>query len=104
MLDDADGVLLKASSGRLYGWSIQTIAATPVYVKFYDKVTAGLSTDTPFLRVLVPGSATGGGNNMSIPHGIPFEAGLSYRITTGIADDDATTITADENLINIFFR
>lgn len=96
----ANPTVVKASPGQIYGGYITNINAAQAYVKLYNKATTPLSTDTPVQRWLIPGATTGGGSVFSVPPGIELTAGISFRITTGVADNDVGAVTANEVLVN----
>jgi hypothetical protein len=100
--DDNDNVV-KASAGRIYGWSLTNVSANECYVKFYNQATAPANTDTPVLTVLVPGNMNGAGNNLALPRGVSFSAGISFRIVTGVADNDNTGVSANEVVVNLMY-
>ena len=96
---------IKSSGGRVYGWSIFNVAATPRYVKLYD--TANPTRDiTPKVRIGInsPGTANGGSSSESFPDGIAFPAGIGIRIVTGIGDNDSIAPTANDVAVNIFYK
>jgi hypothetical protein len=94
-----DSQVVKAAPGRLRGLSLHNVAATLRYVKIYDKATAPTSADTPAMRF--PLTADGGGMAREYGAGIPFGAGIAVRIAAGIADNDATAVTAGDVVVNI---
>jgi len=88
------GLLIKAGAGKLYGWRLWSVDTDEVYLKFYDKATAGTSADTPIMTVGISGSdilltgEDGHPDDFFAMHGIKFELGLSARVVTGLADND----------------
>jgi len=101
---DEDATVIKNAAGQLSAVYLTTIDATPVYIKFYNKATAPTEADTPVLRMMVPGSATGGGGALSIPAGFVFSTGIAFRMTTGAADADTGAVTAAEVLLNCGYK
>lgn len=98
------GVIVKASAGQVYGVYVTNIAATPAYLKLYDKATAPTTSDVPKHRFLVPGNAAGAEGVYALPIGIEFLAGISIRVTTGSADNDATAPTASDVIVNLDYK
>jgi len=94
------GQVLKATTGRVYGWHIINAAASARYVKFYDKATAPTEADTPVLTIKV---AATGIDESSSSVGIAFTNGISARATTGLADSDTGAPTANDVLVNAFY-
>lgn len=103
--NSANATVFKVSAGNLMGWYISNINATQMYVKLYDKATAPSSSDTPLVRLAIPGSSTGAGTNVAFPlGGISFLNGIGYRIVTGSADNDNTSVAASDVIVNFFYR
>lgn len=63
------------------------------WLKFYDKATAPTSADTPVKRIYLPASTP-----FAIEFDFVFERGLSYRLVTGVLDNDNTAVTAADIL------
>lgn len=95
-----DSQVVKASAATLNFVQLGNTTASVRYVKVYDKATSPTSADTPVQRWVVPGSTAGGGNNPNSFVGMKFTAGLAFRITTGVADSDATAATANDVVVN----
>ena len=96
-----DSTVIKASAGQVYGWQLFNTSAASRYVKVYDKVTAPTSADTPIKRYFLP---AGGGVVIPAPSGVVFTNGLAFRITAGVADTDATAVTANDVIVNCNFK
>lgn len=104
-VNNTTGVVVKAQPGKVHGWSLSNVNAAAVFLKLYDKATAPLATDTPKLTILIPGATTGGKSEMVFHNqGPQFDAGISYRLTGAVADNDATAPTANEQVINLFYK
>jgi hypothetical protein len=95
------GVNVKASPGEVAGWYFSNNAAAVRYLKLYDKATAPTSADTPKLTILVPAN---GAANLLGPAGIDFTSGIGLRCTTGVADNDTGSPTANDVIVNLFYR
>lgn len=97
--------IVKGSPGRLYGVQAFNIAATPVYVKFYDTGSvADVTTMAPVKRLAIPGNTAAAGFVVEWERGVVFKRGIVVRMVTGITDSDATAPTANEQLVNIDYR
>jgi hypothetical protein len=96
-----DSQNVKGSAGQLFGYAVFNTASTARYVKVYNKATAPTSADTPALRILVP---PGGGANLAFDSGMVFGTGIGIRITTGVADNDANAVTANDVIVNLIYR
>ena len=98
--------VIKASAGQLYGSiSMGNIGAAAVYLRIYDKATAPSTSDTPVIGPLViPGATTGAGREHVLPiQGVAFANGISWRLTTTIADDADTAVTSAEVSFSIYY-
>lgn len=84
---------VNASARKIGGWIVgNSNSTTSAYIRIYDKATAATSADTPIIKIaLAPGAAA----NIEFPHGIPLTNGLSVRATTGVADSNTTSPTAN---------
>lgn len=92
------GQIVKAYAGSVISMYISNTGAAPAYVKFYNKATAPISTDTPTHTLTLPaGSAV----PWSPLDGINFTTGISARATTGVADNDTTSPGSNEVIVNI---
>lgn len=100
-----DATVVKASAGQLYGSiAVTNINAAVRYLKVYDKASAPSGSDTPKLRIVIPGATTGAGIVIPLPDaGVAFAAGISFRLVTGVADNDANGVAATEVVINGLF-
>jgi len=96
---------LKATAGTVYSVNACNINAAARYLKLYNKASAPTcGTDTPVLRVAIPGGTTGGCQTIQFPVGMNFGTGIGYCIVTGITDADNTSTAASEQLINITYK
>lgn len=99
-----DSQVAKNGAGQLYALYLTNINAAVRYVKIYDKATGPTSSDTPVLRLAVPGNAAGAGGAVPIPPGCVFANGISIRITTGSADNDTGAAATGDVLVNLFYK
>jgi hypothetical protein len=97
---------IKGSAGTVGFLSFQNKDASPVYVKFYDKASAPtVGTDTPVAVFMVPGNASGTGNNPPLPpQGLAFATGIAMAVTAGIADADTTAVPASAVTVNYGYK
>ncbi|PPQ39873.1 hypothetical protein SAMN06265338_101725 [Rhodoblastus acidophilus] len=86
---------IKASAGQLYHCPFYNNGAAAAYVKFYNKASApNVGTDVPVAVIGLPPS---GGREISFADiGAVFNTGISYAITGGPADSDATAVAANQ--------
>lgn len=99
----ATGANVKASAGQIYGYYVANLnAASTRYLKIYDKASAPtVGTDTPVITIPIP---AGSAANVAFPNGIAFALGIGIGATTLIADADATAPSANEVVMNLFYK
>jgi hypothetical protein len=103
--NNTTGVVVKATAGMLFAVKAFNNGTAIAYIRFYNQTTAPATTDTPVLRMMIPGPASGGGGFIAeMPTGRAFSVGIAYRVTTGIADNDATAPAASTYLLNIGYK
>lgn len=97
-----NAAVIKASAGTLSSSSAFNISGSPRYVHFYNKATTPtVGTDVPVQTYGIPGNTSGSGYTLPLPpQGLVFAAGISYSITSGMADTDATAIGAGDVVLN----
>lgn len=96
--------VVKASPGVLGDVQIFNINSAPRYIKFSDTSSPPTVGTTPVVRkLLIPGGASSVGSGVIAPilGGLKFLNGISYCITAGEADSDATAIGAGEVIVNL---
>lgn len=100
---DQDSTVVKNGAGQLYSVSGFSVGTAPRYLKLYDKATGPTSADTPKHVFQIPsqGTANGSGFTFAVPVGLVFSSGISFRITTGIANNDSTATTGGDTVINL---
>lgn len=97
-----DSIVVKASPGQIYSIAGMNAVATARYLKLYNKATSPTSADTPVHVLMLPANGTtGAGFTFALPVGLKFTAGISFRLTTGIADNDAGACSASDCVINL---
>ena len=95
------GVVAKATPGKVFGWHISNVNAAARFVKLYNKATAADENDTPLLTIPIPATNIA---QMSVPAGISFSAGISIRAVTTVADNGNTGSTANDIVVNLFYK
>lgn len=95
------GANVKASAGTVYGGIVSNTANAWRYLKLYDKATAPtVGTDTPLLTIALPPNSSG---PIPINNGCKFTLGIGVGATVLIADNDTTTPTANDVVVNLFY-
>jgi hypothetical protein len=85
---------VKASAGKLFGFTLYNSTAAAKFFKIYNKASAPIvASDVPIMTVIVPAN---GQSNYSNPIGKAFATGIAYAITGAIGDTDATNTAVDD--------
>jgi hypothetical protein len=92
---------IKASAGRVVGWSlVNTTAAIKVF-RFFNKASAPtVGTDSPAFVVYL---AANGRSDIAYDGGLSFATGIAIACTGAIGDLDATATAANDVLGAIFY-
>lgn len=92
---------VKASAGRLLGWSAVNTTGVFQYVKLHNTAGAPTAGAGVVQTIAVPPNSV---NNCppTLP-GIAFTTGIGRSIVTGSADADATATTAGSVVLDLFF-
>lgn len=92
--------VVKASAGRVYGYSIFNTSASAKYVKLYNKATAPVpASDTPLRTIMIP---AGGIAAFHIGQGLGgFTNGIALVSTGAVADTDSTAVVANDLIIQV---
>lgn len=99
---DENGVVVTAAAAQFHNWSIQNLGSDWLYLKFYDKATTPLSSDTPKLTwPIAPTTQPLAGSALA---GYKFANGLGLRATKGLAHNDATAPGTNELVVNLGHR
>ena len=99
--------IIKGSAGTLYFVSIQSIDATPVYLKLFDAASITPGTTSADFQFMCPANATGSlgaGLVLNFSPGIQFGTGIVALIATGVALDDNTAVSANEVVVTLGFE
>lgn len=103
--NNTTAVVVKASAGTLFGAQLYGLGSAPAYLKIYNAATATCGAGTPVKRLMIPAASTaanGAGSNIQFgAAGINFGTGITYCVTTGITDADATAPAASTFLVNL---
>ncbi len=101
-------VVVQAGATTLYGAQLYGIGSAPAYVKIYNAATATCGSGTPIKRLMIPAASTaanGAGSSIMFgATGLSLSAGLTYCVTTGIADSDTTAPAASTFLVNLDYK
>jgi hypothetical protein len=90
-----NATVVKASAGRLYKIKGYNAAAAVRYIKFWNKATTPApASDTALIVFSFALKASDQFDIDLTPVGYAFSSGLSYTLSTGSANNDATAVTA----------
>ena len=92
---------IKASAGKVTGWYIYNSNASARKVAFHDTAGTPTAGTNVYLSIIIPGLAAA---NVSFPNGIAFSSGIAITTVTGLANNDATGVGANDLIINIFYK
>lgn len=106
--NNTTAVVVKGSAGTLYGAQLYGIGSAPAYLKIYNATSATCGSGTPVKRLMIPAASTaanGAGSNIAFGDvGVDFSTGITYCVTTGIADNDTTAPAASTYLVNLDWK
>lgn len=95
-----DAALVSASARAVHKVTGYKATAGVAYLKLYNKATSPTSADTPIATIPLLASA---GFDIDLK-GLPVTNGLGYRLTGAVANNDTTTLTANDVLaLNISY-
>lgn len=105
--EDNDAVI-KGSAGTVYFISVQSIDATPVYLKLFDAASITPGTTSADLQFMCPAASTaanGAGIVLNFgPTGIQFATGICALISTAIGVSANTAVSANEVVVTIGYE
>lgn len=95
---------LKSSAGVVHAVQVYGIAASQqAWLKFYDtSTTPTCGSSTIVKQILIPANSTGAGANTLLD--TQFSTGISYCVTTGIANSDDTAPAASTYVVNLDYK
>lgn len=97
-----NATLVKAGKGVMTSITVVNVAAALRYLRFYDSnIAPTAGQGTPNRKFAIPASTTGAGFVICPMLPMRFEVGLAFTLTTGVADTDATALTANDVILTI---
>lgn len=99
-----NAAVVKASAGRVIGWTAFNNAAYPVYVKLYNKATAPAPATDNALLLQVVGVQAGVGVSFLSEPGVAYATGIGLAIVKGITDTDNTSTAASDCTVDILYK
>lgn len=97
-----NATLVKSGPGVIVAIHAINVAAAVRYLKFYDLSRVPVAgQSTPVRRYGIPGNTAGAGFVFVPSVGIEFLQGIAFTMTTGVADSDATALTANDVVLTL---
>lgn len=92
---------VKATAGRIVGYSLTNTTAAFKYFRLYNLAVAPtVGTSVPVLVIGLPATSTTRGE---LEGGIGFSVGIAYAITGSVADLDTTVTAANDVIGGLFY-
>lgn len=102
--NNTTAVVVKGSPGQLYGVECFNNSATIAYIKIYNAISATAGSGTPNARFMCPASTSGAGFVLPVPVGSVYSTGITFVMTTGIADNDTGAPAANTYIVNVRYK
>lgn len=95
-----NATVVKATSGKLYGWYLYNANTYSRKLTFHDSSSAPFAGTNTFFAFMVPG---GSAANVLNDVGIQFSSGIAITTTTGIEDTNNSAVSTSDLSINLFY-
>lgn len=95
-----NAAIVKASAGRVIGWSFANTTGSFVYVKLHNLTTLPVAGVSVFMTLAIPPNAV---ITQSLSGGIAFSAGIGITTVTGAADADNTAVGVNSIVGDLYF-
>jgi hypothetical protein len=95
-----DATVIKASAGTLYNITATNNTASQRYIWLYNVASGATSASTVVYGIALPANTTGSGATISIPVGMAFSTGISFRITTGVPGSSTAAASANDVFVS----
>lgn len=104
--NNVTAIVVKASAGQLYKIRATNNSATIAYIKLYDAASATAGAGTIVDTIMIPAASAGGAGvaDFYSDFGVPHTTGITYCVTTGIADADTTAPAASAYIVTVFYK
>lgn len=102
--NNTTAVVIKASAGQVYKVRVTNNSATIAYLKLYDATSATVGVGTPVDTIMIPASTSGAGLVDSTDVGTVYATGITFIVTTGIADADTAVPAANAYIVTIYYK
>lgn len=92
---------VKASAGRVVGWSAINTTASFRYIKLHNTAGTPTAGSGVVLTIAIPPNSF---NNMPLGGGgLGFATGIAYTMVTGVLDADTAAVTANDIVFDLFW-
>lgn len=98
---------VKDSAGQVYGVWFSNMATSTRFLKFYNATAANVTvgTTTPVITLALPGNSSDDISGVfSTTMGIAFDTAITVAATTALADNDTGAPSANDVIVNVFYR
>jgi hypothetical protein len=104
--NNTTAVVVKASAGQVYKIRATNNSATIAYIKLYDATSATAGVGTPVDTIMIPAATAGGAGIADLygDIGVPHTTGITFIVTTGIADNDTTAPSASAYVVTVLYK
>jgi len=105
-LANTNAVEVKDTAGQIYAIYATNINAAVRYLKIYNLADSNVTpgTSVPAMTFPIPANAAGAGFFLSLEQGIAMGTGISFNLTTGVADNDNVAVAANEITVTVFYK
>lgn len=103
--NNTTAIVVKSSAGQVYKIRATNNSGTVAYIKLYDATSATAGSGTPVDTIMIPANSTGGAGIIDTTDvGAVHSTGITYIVTTGIADADTTAPAANAYVVTVFYK
>lgn len=98
-------IVVKSGAGQLYKIRATNNSGTINYIHLFDAISATAGSGTPVDTVMIPANSSGGAGIVDTTDlGVVHATGITYCVTTGIADTDPSAPTANALVVTMYFK
>jgi hypothetical protein len=95
-----NATIVKASGGRVIGWSLANTSAAWKFVKLHNVAVAPTPGSGVVMTIAIPPN---GKSEFTLEGGRYFATGIGYTITGGAADNDTTAVAVNDVVGDLFY-
>lgn len=103
--NNTTAIVVKASAGQVYKIRATNNSAVIGYIHLYDATSATAGSGTPVDTIMIPASSSGGAGIVDTTDlGVVHATGITYTVTTGIADADTAAPAASAYIVTMYYK